>query len=401
MVTEGDEDASLVCEYENAAADLIQSDSEMAACYNAYVEARKRLADRFRSRGFWPLSQKGRGKGGKGRGKGKGFYGQQRRNLQRRILNSSCRLCGQRGHWKAECPQRNAGSSKSFATSSAESVPISFTSAQTSTQALPLEFVQLPQHLETSIDEPRMQDEFLFGLCSFDPEEARRILREKQGDKISTRGFSSVMSDVRNERHPVSRLPLTQGRIKPVDAVGPDTTPAVLFASHGSYGVADLGASKTVIGSQLVGELIRHLHPSIQSQLYRCPCHVNFRFGNQAILRSQEALVIPLSSQLHLTVAVVPGATPFLLSNALLRTLQAVVDTGKNVMWIERFKRQVPLHLTDRGLYLIDINNLCIHKPRTAVWNNSSAPEHQICRESLMQKIVPKVSQSSVNHLFQ
>ena len=43
------------------------------------------------------------------------------------------------------------------------------------------------------------------------------------------------------------RLPLTQGRIKPVDAVGPDTTPAVLFASHGSYGVADLGASKTVI----------------------------------------------------------------------------------------------------------------------------------------------------------
>ena len=171
----------------------------------------------------------------------------------------------------------------------------------------------MPQHLETSIDEPRMQDEFVFGLCSFDPKEARRILREKQRGKISTFGFPPAMNDVRNERHPVNQQNLTQGRIKPVDAV--------LFASHGSYGVADLGASKTVIGSQLVGELIRHLHPSIQSQLYRCPCHVNFRFGNQATLSSQEALVIPLSSQLHLKVAVVPGATPFLLSNALLRTL--------------------------------------------------------------------------------
>ena len=255
----------------------------------------------------------------------------------------------------------------------------------------------MPQHLETSIDEPRMQDEFVFGLCSFDPKEARRILREKQRGKISTFGFPPAMNDVRNERHPVNQQNLTQGRIKPVDAVGPDTTTAVLFASHGSYGVADLGASKTVIGSQLVGELIRHLHPSIQSQLYRCPCHVNFRFGNQATLSSQEALVIPLSSQLHLKVAVVPGATPFLLSNALLRTLQAVVDTGKNVMWVERFKRQVPLHLTDRGLYLIDINDLCIHKSRTAECNNSSVPEQQIHRESPMQKCIPKVSQPSVS----
>lgn len=79
LVTEGDDDASLVCEFESAAADLLQSDAEMAACYNAYVEARKRLADRFRSRGFWPLSNKGRGKGFKGRGKGKGHQGHQQR----------------------------------------------------------------------------------------------------------------------------------------------------------------------------------------------------------------------------------------------------------------------------------------------------------------------------------
>ena len=54
--TEGDEDANLVCEYEEAAADLLQSDPEMASCYIAYLDARRRLADRFHSRGFWQPS---------------------------------------------------------------------------------------------------------------------------------------------------------------------------------------------------------------------------------------------------------------------------------------------------------------------------------------------------------
>jgi len=103
--TEGDEDASLVCEYEEAAADLLQSDPEMASCYNAYLDARKRLADRFRSRGFWPPSQKGRGKGFKGRGKGGGKMFQ-RKSLQSRIMSSNCRLCGQRGQWKTKYPHK-------------------------------------------------------------------------------------------------------------------------------------------------------------------------------------------------------------------------------------------------------------------------------------------------------
>ena len=82
------------------------------------------------------------------------------------ILNSTCRLCGQRGHWKAECPQKDASSSKSFVSSTGDSMPISFTSAQTSTIGMPLEFVQLPQYTEATIDEPRMQEEFSFCSCN-------------------------------------------------------------------------------------------------------------------------------------------------------------------------------------------------------------------------------------------
>ena len=144
------------------------------------------------------------------------------------------------------------------------------------------------------------------------------------------------------------------------DADGPDSHDA-LFASHGSYGVADLGASKTVTGSDLIGSLIRNLHPQVRKKLYRCECNVQFRFGNQATLTSRELLVVPLTDKLHLKIAVVPGATPFLLSNALLRTLQAVIDTGRNVMTSKLFHRDIPLRLTDRGLYLIDLNDLCRH----------------------------------------
>jgi hypothetical protein len=68
------------------------------------------------------------------------------------------------------------------------------------------------------------------------------------------------------------------------------------FASHGSHGVLDLGASKTVIGSEGIVELIQSLDERTRSQLSRCPCRVTFGFGNQATLTSDQALVIPIGS---------------------------------------------------------------------------------------------------------
>ena len=63
LAQEGDEDASLVADFEAAASELLQNDDELAAAYNAYADARRRLNDKVRNRGFWPIGQKGRGKG--------------------------------------------------------------------------------------------------------------------------------------------------------------------------------------------------------------------------------------------------------------------------------------------------------------------------------------------------
>ena len=68
---------------------------------SAYLDARRRLTEKSRSRGFWPIRPKGAGK----KGKGKFPFARGRKPLAVRIAESDCRLCGQRGHWKSECPK--------------------------------------------------------------------------------------------------------------------------------------------------------------------------------------------------------------------------------------------------------------------------------------------------------
>ena len=79
MQGEGDEDATLIADFEQAAAETLQEDPELASAYTAYQDARRRLSEKFRNRGFWPTSRfsssskgKGYGHGAKSSSKGKG-----------------------------------------------------------------------------------------------------------------------------------------------------------------------------------------------------------------------------------------------------------------------------------------------------------------------------------------
>eukprot|EP00435_Cladocopium_sp_Y103_P044369 s247_g12.t1 len=83
LAAEDDEDAALILQFEDAISETIQNDSEMCAFYSSYQEARKRLSEKVRYRGFWAVRRgdKGQGKKGKNKGKGKG-------SLAARIANS-------------------------------------------------------------------------------------------------------------------------------------------------------------------------------------------------------------------------------------------------------------------------------------------------------------------------
>ena len=140
LLAEGDEDASFVADFENAATDLLQSDTDLSSAFSAYTEARRKLSEKVRFRGFWPL-QKGRGKGNKGKGKTKNPWSG-RKSLQQRILDSNCRLCGRKGHWKGECPMRNQSAS---AAASSAPVTLSVGAQSSADDIMPMEFMNLPE----------------------------------------------------------------------------------------------------------------------------------------------------------------------------------------------------------------------------------------------------------------
>ena len=114
MAEEGDVDAVYVQDFEEQVILACQENSELASCFATYQEARQKLREKARFRGFWPLTGS---KGKKGKGKGKfrstsswtptsssGGSAFRKKSLAERIANSTCRRCGQAGHWKRECP---------------------------------------------------------------------------------------------------------------------------------------------------------------------------------------------------------------------------------------------------------------------------------------------------------
>ena len=410
LVMEGeDEDAVLVADFEALAADTIQEDSELAQAFNAYSDARRRLSEKFRNRGFWPTSKgpshaKGKGFGGKFSGqRGKEGYNpsRQRRSLQDRIMQSNCRACGRKGHWKAECPfKSSAPSTTSPATSTAP------TSTMIIEQdALPMEFLNLPQlPTEASCpipEEPKPDDTHNGDVCFFlhgvgNPDSTARMrLRDSlkhYRDRIHNEsGVSNETHAMTNSRHrvkawirrsktllspcePLSRFPnacsLRPGNAEvndhqqPVDMSCKTPTHApkepeaqVCFATHGTMAILDSGASKTVVGSNQLSSLLQNFEPSLRSQLRRSPCSITFRFGNQGTLQSKEALIVPLGP-LQLRIAIVPGETPFLLSNTLLRALQAKVDCVGHVLESPLLAQPVRLQLSSKGLFMVDLNEL-------------------------------------------
>ncbi|CAL1168143.1 unnamed protein product [Cladocopium goreaui] len=286
LIAEGDEDACFVADFESAAADILQGDPDLSSAFSAYTEARRKLSEKVRFRGFWPV-QKGRGKGkNKGKGKFKNPWSG-RKSLQQRILESNCRLCGRKGHWKSECPMRSQSASSSTAASAP--VTLSVGALASMDEVMPLEFMKLPE-----VDPPSTQDIRRLNLACVHPP------------------LTAVPSPVNLREHP----------------------------SH--------------------------------------------RFRSK-------------------------GATPFLLSNTLLRALGAVVDTASNALVMPKHGTQVQLALSPKGLYLLDLNKLiqagCQEKDASRVAEtfaqDSIAEESKISesmgREEDVQKVVTgsKVKASS------
>ena len=212
-----------------------------------------------------------------------------------------------------------------------------------------MEFMQLPMVQEETLDVPSLQE---INMVISPIEAVREKLR-----KWGKRGKWG------NNHNPMSSLPRNDHPNEPpensLQASVREQPEVVFFSTHGTCGILDTGASKSVIGSKLLPALIESLTPHVRQQVFRTSCDITFRFGNQGTLDSQHALVVPLKSiGLGLKIAIVPGETPLLLSNTLMRTLKASLDSEHHTLSSPLLKHSVKLKLSPRGLYMLDLNDL-------------------------------------------
>ena len=445
LAQDGDEDATLVADFELAASETLQDDPSLAEAFNAYQDARRRLSEKFRNRGFWPTSKgsynSGKGKGGKfNKGKGgKGaFDNRPRRSLQDRILNSNCRICGRKGHWRAECPYK--GTSQGSTTGSTPSSAMPTTTVITENagdhvDVLPMEFMNLPEHRPIDEDtacsskQPDASEVDVFHVMGQYKPVHEGIHGESlvSGAYIVGIGHDRLRARLtRNEPPPLQPDPsrksesardrlkqqvsarharkfrpeLCQSPAKHVPAfkIGHEDPPESLlsnraqeesqicFATYGSMGVLDLGASKTVIGSEHVAEMLESLSPQVRRHVTRCECPITFRFGNQGTLQSKHAIIVPIGPLL-LKIAVVPGGTPFLLSNSLMRALSAQINCQTKTLHSPMLQSPIKLTLTAKGLFLINLNELAVHAMQGIPAGETSSPTETFVSEVAEQKV--------------
>eukprot|EP00435_Cladocopium_sp_Y103_P040673 s1143_g11.t1 len=324
---EGDEDALVVQQFEDALIDTVQGDSEMTAYMNAYVEARRKLTEKSKSRGFWPIRSKGFGK--KGKAKGQAFRA--RKPLAMRIAESDCRLCGQRGHWRAECPRRHAiGGSSSAGPPKSQ-----------------------PTNVMVSVNDVSDDEADVFVMETVSP--------------MVPQELSSQVPE------------------------------QAMFATSLTLGILDLGASQTVMGCHQLPEFLSHLPPHVRNMVYEKPVEMSFRFGNNSVVPCNRAIFVPID-KFWIKIAIVNSKTPFLISNNVCRCLGAVIDTNKQSVWFRQLDCELPLQLSGKKLFLLDLCELAAKKPpRTPSVLEKSASESErvfACQEN----DVDRRSEANVNH---
>eukprot|EP00435_Cladocopium_sp_Y103_P042739 s1807_g11.t2 len=346
LADQGDEDAAFVAAFEDQIIDSIQDHQELAQCFVSYQEARARVRERARSRGFWPISTKGKGKNKSGK-KGKsawnvtpgssgGFGGGRRRSLADRIANSSCRICGQPGHWKRECPQRGAEQRKPEVMTATAEINLGLDDEGPSVpeviDSLPDDATSWSQDRESTwsdvqhgciggwVDCHVCVDQGLDSVSGF----VSHHLRNKLIHCCRKHGIEPVVPSMRVlPREPSVPTPAASQNLTACHSVLSEHPAPVFHVEEACHeAIIDTGASRAVIGSERLEKLVESC--GVQRDLKMVPSSVNFRFGNSGTLQSTHAVFFPRKTGGWIRVEVVPGRTPFLLSNSVLKALRAV-----------------------------------------------------------------------------
>ena len=150
-----------------------------------------------------------------------------------------------------------------------------------------------------------------------------------------------------------------------------------LVVTTGAEGVLDTGASRTVVGSQRVRGILEGLDAACREGVRKTSSDIVFRFGNSGTLQSKHALLLPISESAWIRVEVIPGNTPLLISNQLLRELDAVIHVRRGFLQLP--DKRVPMRFDSRGLSVVDLSALL--RTTTAACFQTEARPKQTCAD--------------------
>ena len=139
---------------------------------------------------------------------------------------------------------------------------------------------------------------------------------------------------------------------------------ASFIVTVGAEGVVDTGAGRTVVGSDRVKGILESLGTERRQKVRKVSSKVTFRFGNSGALDSKHAVLIPASEGAWIRVEVVQGSTPLLLSNRLLKALDAVLHVRKGMTEVPG--GCVKMRSDKRGLSIVDFAELMQHATASA-----------------------------------
>ncbi len=404
MVAQGDNDAATVASFEKDLEEMFQEVPDLQTALVSYVEARSKLVEKRRHRGFWPV--KGQSKG-KGFGKRKGGPMSGKSNLLSRIARTHCKLCGEKGHWKAECPRAQQSSNPgareqaNVAQSSSasfqphvivENVPpglgyddeeagvsVGLKTNQDGPTESPLECTagdrvlgswkgglksSLSNHLSSS--SPSSRQNFVASPAERCVEHKHEIAWEQintcSGNQTYLKEAQRFLTQRLSARkHPSERS--TVGVELPTQTSEQVSHPIFMCqANQTGQAILDTGASRSVVGRDLVPGVLKQLPRRIRQQVREKPSRVGFRFGNNQIAYSDSQIQIPIYThhkRYWILIEVVPKATPFLISIKTMKSLGAQLDLQENTCYLKELQRSLPLYENKNGLYMIAIQDLC------------------------------------------
>ena len=438
FLSEGDEDALVVQQFEDALIDSVQGDGEMSAFMSTYLEARRRLTEKTRSRGFWPIRGKGSGK----KGKSKPGFQRHRKPLAVRIAESDCRYCGQRGHWKAECPRRATGSNAPNPQAKVQAANTVITSGPEVDDDADV-YVMMPEVMTeddvvVSVQDPSVAEikshsnvtHVLYhsihdnginaksrhknrekGKFFMDVRQCmRRIIQNQQPDQparmpkaeslrttpsLETQRGAAGRSFEDSEFSVPETMPAGGKSEKKLASVIASQPEIAMFATTQTTGILDLGASQTVMGQHQVTEFLANLPTSVRELVQERAVNMSFRFGNNSLVPCHRALFVPVD-RFWIKIAIVETQTPFLISNSVCRSLGAVIDTNRQSIFFKGLNCELPLELSSKRLFMLDFCALTACRPPRLMTSDESAKHRLIAADTILHS--QEVNPSQCDH---